>query len=518
MASPLADVLNRSRSIGLDDDEYSDNGLPGWLLSAAMKAPPDRPEMTRALPGYDTRDPNELAMLRHREMVRPQAGRGDFTPEHLANMATAAAMFTPAGAALAPEFAAGRMIAAGAQYAPRLTTAALAGGGALAPSMAGGAEDPQAVRNLQMQLRDAGYYRGEIDGRMGPGTQRAQQDFTAAEATRKANEIKEKELANTAGANTATLETARANQKTAEAKIEADRLQGERDAAILARKQAADERIREIDKNLSPMSRIIRDYSGPAGLALGTLLGAGGRAITAGASSKYTREAAKAGDEIMAADVAAGKKGADAALARATRANEFWREGGAKEVPFLLEPGKAPGFAVNPKATALNKTYNPNIHPAVEGAAIAPALVEEEVSRHYKGEWEQKLADAEKAVSEDPSEVNIQRLNKAQDRVALFEGLQRLGMSTATVQGIGAVGNRFMKKAPDMRPNMQPAEQEQGSLQKAIRDAVAAAEKKAVAAEKKSAKGAPRVVAPQVGVPPGMTGPAATRARTLHSL
>ncbi len=201
------------------------------LQSGLFGAPPERPEMTRALPDYASRDPNELAMMRHREMVRPQAGRADFPIEHVANMATAAAAFSPAGAVLAPEYLAGRAIAAGAQYAPKLATAALAAGGAMSPSMAGGAEnqqaalpkDPQAIREIQTKLRDAGYPVA-VDGIMRPGgeTERAFRQFQADEATRRAEEIKRQELQTQQGANAATLETARANQATAAAKLEAE--------------------------------------------------------------------------------------------------------------------------------------------------------------------------------------------------------------------------------------------------------------------------------------------------------
>src|SRR5262245_32113390 len=41
------------------------------------------------------------------------------------------------------------------------------------------AEDP--VKALQQQMRDAGYYRGPIDGKMGPATQAAKAAFDAAQ-------------------------------------------------------------------------------------------------------------------------------------------------------------------------------------------------------------------------------------------------------------------------------------------------------------------------------------------------
>lgn len=108
---------------------YGDAGQTPYRLHAPT--PSDNP---RALPDYQSRDPNELAMLRMRESVRPQAGRADFPMEHLANMAQVAG-----GAVLAPEYWIGRGIAAGIQYAPRLAAAVLGGGYAMKPTKA--AED-----------------------------------------------------------------------------------------------------------------------------------------------------------------------------------------------------------------------------------------------------------------------------------------------------------------------------------------------------------------------------------------
>lgn len=514
MASPLAEAMLR----GAPDDERS--GYPDWLLQAAMHVP-DSPEMTRALPGYESRDPAELAMLRHQGMVRPTAGRQDFPMEHLANMASAGLGFTPVGMALAPEMLAGRALAAGAQYAPRLTAAALGAGGAMAPSMTEGAEnqhaalpkDPKDIMALQAQLKAAGYPIEKIDGVINPGgpTERAFRQFQQDQATRRAEDLKREELRIQGGKTEADTKTAEATTRTAEAKLKETELEEKR----LERKRLADERIRELDKELPLSSKIMRDYSGPAGMVLGGVAGSLGRVLTQVPANRAIRETAKAGNKIMAEDVTAGKKGAEAALARATRANEFWRAGGAKEVPFLLESGKPGGFAINPKTTPINSTYSPQIHPAVEAAAAAPAALEFGWSNHYKGEWEQELKDAQKALSEDASEANIQRVNKAKDNVGLFTGLERLGQTALGVQAVGAIGNRFLPKGPAMRPNMQPAEQEQGSLQEVIRKAVAAAEKKAADAARKNA---PRAAAPQVGIPPAMTGPAATKARTPHSL
>lgn len=505
-ALDVAYALRRNRAAGggLYRADGGEAEFPAWM-NADTLGPLSGPqeEMTRALPDYEKRDPNELAMMRHREMVRPTAGRKDFPMEHVANMATAGLMMTPAGYALVPELALGRAIGVGAQYAPRLTTAGVAAGAALAPSMTEGAEnqqaalpkDPQAIKDLQIRLRDAGFP-VEVDGIMRPGgpTEKAFKQYQADQAIRRAEELKRQELETQQGANAANLETARANQATAAARLEADRLAAEERARNAERKRLGDERMKEMDKNLSPTSRAIRDYSGPAGMALGALAGAGGRWATKGVNDAYAASRAASGDAIMGENIAA--KGAAANLKRVARANDFWREGGAKEVPFLLTPNQAPGFGVNPKASSLSSTYSPNVHPVVEATTTGLPLAESLWADHQKGAEEAELAKAVEDYGTDPSEVNIQRIQKAKDNIALYSGASNLGRVWAGSNLVGAVGGRFMPTNPKLRPGMAPAESEQLALQKILRDTH---EK----AAKKTAASAPRQIAlPPQGGPP----------------
>lgn len=266
-------IKRRNRYLGgrLNRAEGGEAEYPSWMNADTLgPVSGSQDEMTRALPDYESRDPNELAMLRHREMVRPQAGRQDFPMEHLANMATAGLMFSPAGYALAPEVGVGRGLAAAFQHAPKLTTGAgLAGVGYLTGSDAQGAEnqqaslprDPKAIMELQSQLKAAGYPIEKIDGVINPGgpTERAFRQYQADQAARRAEDLKRQELETQQGANSATLATAKANEVTANAKLEADRLANEQAVARLARKKEADERLRNIDKDLSTTSRVMRD-------------------------------------------------------------------------------------------------------------------------------------------------------------------------------------------------------------------------------------------------------------------
>lgn len=113
--------------------------LPLWLESGMEDAPPYHPPMTRAVDDYSSRDPNELATMRMRGNVRPDAGRADFPINHLANMAlgagavAAAPYALPALAYTSPEFLAARL----ATKAPALAAGGLGAVYAGSPTAAG---------------------------------------------------------------------------------------------------------------------------------------------------------------------------------------------------------------------------------------------------------------------------------------------------------------------------------------------------------------------------------------------
>lgn len=508
------------------------------LQSGLYGTPPERPDMTRALPNYEQRDTNELAAMRMRGSVRPDAGRADFPMSHLANMATTAASLTPAGAVLAPEFLAGRVVAAGARYLPKLTTAALATGAALAPSMTEGAEnqqaalpkDPQQIKELQSRLRDAGYP-VTVDGIMRPGgeTERMFKQYQADEANRRAEDLKREELRVQGGRVDADTKTAEANARAAEAKLKETERQAEADRIAAERQAAGDERMRDIEKNLSPMSRAIRDYSGPLGYLAGGVVGSLGRYAATSANNYISRGKAAAGDALMAEEIAgpaANVKGVARTAAqdttnlkRVARANDFWRTGGAKEVPFTLTPGQAPGYAANPNVTNLAQTYNPKIHPVLEATTTALPAAEATWAYGNEQDAKQEIKDATEAYSKDPSEANIQRINKANDNLAIWEGAGNFGRVWAGTNLGGAVASRFMKSAKGTQPTkFASAEAEQLELQKALR----AAQAKAEAAAKKAGKKAPSILeqrSMELGVgptPPAFTGSAAARARQVY--
>jgi hypothetical protein len=96
-------------------------GMPLFMQSGMMEAPPQQAPFTRALPNYEQMSPFELAAMRTRETVRPTAGRADIQPETIAQ---ALLMGAPVGRAVG---LAGQAI----RSAPALTGSLMAGGASL---------------------------------------------------------------------------------------------------------------------------------------------------------------------------------------------------------------------------------------------------------------------------------------------------------------------------------------------------------------------------------------------------
>jgi hypothetical protein len=470
-------------------------------MSGMTQAPPERGE--RALWDYEQRSPNELGQMRHREMVRPSAGREDFPMEHLANMASAGLMLTPAAYALAPEMAAGRAVALGAQHAPRLTTAALAGGAAMAPSATAGAEDTQAVKDLQIKLRDAGYYRGEIDGKMGGGTQRAQQEFNAAEKARlEAENAARQTQAQQEGA-AAAREAAQAQRAAAEAQQRETERRAAEDIAKAQQREQGNKRLTEMENEVPWYSRALRDYGGMIGYGVGAIAGPTARNYVVRTSDAAAKRAAEKAEGLYL-DKAGQPIKVSATSGRVARANQFWREGGAKgDVPFTPTPGTAPGFAHNPSVKSIDELYQPNsVKDLLTDFGVAGAFGLEGGATAYLGhEADKDLQRATEAANADPSEINIRALQNAKDKVAGYELASNIGRAGAGSY-LGWMAK--VKRSPSV-PSGAAAEKERLDLEAILR-------RKAPASTSKPQGSSPQS-GNQVGVPPASSGPAAWKAR-----
>jgi hypothetical protein len=287
------------------------------------------------------------------------------------------------------------------------------------------------VRELQQRLRDAGYYRGPIDGVMGPATADANAAFEAAERARQAQQME-----------MLRLQTER-DRITAQAD-ETARLREEADTAA-ARKAAADARVREVEENVPTFNWLLRNYGPLAGTVAGTMLGGMLRAKVVSRDNRASRELAEGINALMATP-------ARDPAARAAMVNEVWARGGAREMPFRVSDRSPRGFVPNPTAPPAADLYRPPrlSYAATDVAIPAAGMVEFGIADQLLSERARaELQAAQQALAADPSEANIKRVQTAKDQVAAYEALANIGRSSALGYGAAALKMRRSPAVPD---------------------------------------------------------------------
>lgn len=280
------------------------------------------------------------------------------------------------------------------------------------------------VRSLQEELKRSGYYTGPIDGVMGEATSKAAAKRQQDEAAKGQQDLERQQ----AGAQQATAE-ARARELQLQ-KALADRKAAER--------EAGNQRFQDMEKNTSPVSKFIRDYSVPIGAALGFGAGVAGRMGAVKTSNMFASRRAEAGDRTMQNAPAGSPPVTQADLGpRAGAVNDFWRQGQRSPnpaVPYEVTPNTAPGIRANvdpPPAAAL---YQPNRLANIATDTAIPAAGMAEWYLVDKGMVEPARAEmsaAFQAAEGDPSEVNLTRLQKAIDNLAFSQGLSNFGRGVA---------------------------------------------------------------------------------------
>lgn len=395
-----------------------------FMQSAIAPTPP----AAGPAPFASEMDPNERAAARLRAPYRtavplPQGPPPSATPGEM--MQTAAMLALPSAVGM------------GAKVAVPALSAYLYGSG-IDPASGNDAEQ---VKQLQIKLRDGGYYTGPIDGRMGPATARGQDAFLRAEQVRLQGE------------------TAAAQRASAEAQIAAAEMQRKQ----LEYREQGSERLREMEGDVPVHRRALRDYATPLGVMLGMIGGAGVRAGVTHAFNKASKNVADAAEGLFAG-------GARGTPNRVSRVNEFWRRGGAKpdEIPFLPTPGVNPGISANPNAAPIGQLYQPSrvtnaaVDAGVTGAFGADAAYGQFVLVPAANE---RLQRATEAASADPSEVNIRELQAAKDNLALADLITNLGRGG----GAAYLGSTFkMPRSPSV-PAMQKPEAEKLMLERLLR-------------------------------------------------
>lgn len=303
--------------------------------------------------------------------------------------------------------------------------------------------DKQGVMNLQRQLKEAGYYQGPIDGVMGGGTAEAKKRFETDNVQKQQLEIeRSKAEAAAKGAEAATAETQR---KAAEAE------------ATNQRRSQGEERLRQLESEVSPARQVLREYGPIVGTLGGVALGVGGKYGVNKVADALSKSRAAAADDILAAP-------ATDLPGRVGRVNDFWARGqspmfGGVQAPFVSAPGAKAGFRANPAAPEAANLYQPSkVKNALTDTAAVGAFGADWAAGQtvLEPEARAELEKAQQAVNADPSEVNIERLQVAKDRLAFAETVKNIGRGAAFAYP--AAGIKFGRNPS--RPNTGAAEAE----------------------------------------------------------
>jgi hypothetical protein len=178
---------------------------------------------------------------------------------------------------------------------------------------------------------------------------------------------------------------------------------------------------------------------------------------------KSSEEAAKRTDKFIA--------GRGDIPSRAGGVNRFWQEGGANVPPFKASPKDKFALKSNAKAPSATTLYPP---PSVmsqyvkgrDAGVLAGAGADVAGSQYMASKAFDEMQEAQRAISADPSEANIQRLQDAKTGFAMWESIGRLGMGA----GLGYFGSAPKMRYATTRPNVGRAEAERARLDEILKN------------------------------------------------
>src|SRR5690606_5901762 len=236
------------------------------------------------------------------------------------------------------------------------------------------------------------------------------------------------------------------------------RKQAEREAEQRA---AGEKRMREMEENVSPVSRAIRDYGPLAGYALGALAGIGTRRGMTGAFARQSERAAAQANKLVS--------GEGDLPQRMGGVNRYFQEGGAKELPFQPAPTSRFGMRSNPNAPSAATLHQPpprisEFVRARDLGVVAGAGAVAGLGHQMAEDARAEVKAAFDAVERDPSEANIQRLQAAMDRAALWDFTGNIGRGMGLTYAFSAPKLRYQTT----RPNVEAAEAERVRIDQMI--------------------------------------------------
>lgn len=317
------------------------------------------------------------------------------------------------------------------------TTGTLAGGlGMFGFPTEGGAGERENIMRAQERLRDQGYYQGPIDGNNGKLTQDA---------------LKAQRLD---------------QQRAADRELEKERLGVEKakqqNLATRSQERATgEEKIRELEKNQGWGEYALKNFGPAMGAVLGAGLGAATRYGVKKAYDASSKATASRADKLL--DGISEKDLPD----RVARLNQFWTEGGKRDLPYKSDLNKFPAFDANPKAAPSSDLYQPNraaslgIDLGIAGGAGTESAL---INQYFLPEAKDEVAAARQAVADDPSEVNISRWRNAENRMATLRALDLAGRGAA---GSYLLSGLKMQRSPS-RPDIAGAEGEKLRIDSAL--------------------------------------------------
>lgn len=328
-----------------------------------------------------------------------------------------------------------------------------------ASGQAGEVSDPEKVKDLQRTLRDAGFYSGKIDGVMGDVTNQANAAYQKDQAQKQQAELEGKKTEAALAASKAAADTAAAAKaETERKKTEAERKASEREAGA--------ERLKQVEDSESSVSKAVRDWGPMLAMIVGGGIGGGFRSYATRTFGAASQKAAREANRYVTS------KGNVAE--RAAGVNRFWQEGGAETVPFKPTPSAKYAISSNRKAPDATELF-PQAHPvsgyvkARDALTMGTGGIDVGFSTYMYNQARSELTDAQKAVSDDPSEANIQRFTRAQRETAMWEDLQRAGYGL--MGGYLGAGTKIKYQAT--RPNVAKAGSERMLIDQVIANAKA---------------------------------------------